>query len=386
MSTEVKYLHSSMTGAPTLSGQAGTLIAVLDACLVNGFGLGTVDSVVIAGGVATVTRASGHPFEVDSIALIAGGSVSGGGSINGEKRVLSVTGVSYTFDATGISDQTATGTITHKTAPAGWQKEFNATNLAVYKSVDVASTQCRLRVDDTGTDNARIVAYKTMSDVNTGIDMFPTAADVSGGSWQAKSVGADATTRPWIIVADGRAFYLAVQWHGTGYGMSFYGDFVSNKSPDPYAFAVMNSNAAISADLSGGSAADVGYSNSANNLPAWAARSSTGFGVGKYLVRSAAMPLGNIGYFSGSTWAKFIAYPNPADNGLYLTPMMLSELTPNAYRGRLPGFHFAPQAIGASVFATREKVSNVAGLTGRTLVAINNTSGPSFIDITGPWR
>src|SRR5690606_26703121 len=111
--TSVKFYHSQMTGAPVLTGQAGKLIDVLDAVLVNGWGLATVDSVVIASGIATVTRASGHPFEAAGVALIADATVTGG-SINGEQRVLSATATTYTFDATGIADQTATGTITHK--------------------------------------------------------------------------------------------------------------------------------------------------------------------------------------------------------------------------------------------------------------------------------
>lgn len=37
--TSVKYLHSAMPGAPVLSGTAGSLISVLDACLVNGLSL-----------------------------------------------------------------------------------------------------------------------------------------------------------------------------------------------------------------------------------------------------------------------------------------------------------------------------------------------------------
>ena len=39
MTTSVKYFHSELPGAPVLSGTAGSRIAVLDACLVNGWGL-----------------------------------------------------------------------------------------------------------------------------------------------------------------------------------------------------------------------------------------------------------------------------------------------------------------------------------------------------------
>jgi len=389
MSTEVKYLHSSMTGAPTLSGQAGTLIAVLDACLVNGFGLGTVDSVVIAGGVATVTRASGHPFEVDSIALIAGGSVSGGGSINGEKRVLSVTGVSYTFDATGISDQTATGTITHKTAPLGWAKQYSNTNLAAYKSSDVSATGCLLRVDDTGTNNARVVGYETMSTIDLGLSPFPTPAQVSGGGFWGKSNSADSTTRPWVLVGDKRGFLLCVNWtSGASYGSYWFGDVLSNKTSDTFGCVLSAKTVSATGDTPGAATADLCYADMLTEAPMWAARSFTGLGSSKPLLKTAMSPVGYAHtYRSGTTGTSsaFMNYPNPVDNGLYLVQMMLGEINPNAYRGLIPGFYFCPQQI-SNVFANKDKVTNVTGMSGRTFLAVNNSVGAQFLDITGPWR
>ena len=74
--TNVKLIHSGMAGAPTLANVAGNLVSVLNAALVDGFGLNAVDSLVIAGGVATVTRTAGHPFDVDSVALIAGATTT----------------------------------------------------------------------------------------------------------------------------------------------------------------------------------------------------------------------------------------------------------------------------------------------------------------------
>ena len=52
-----KWFQNSMAGAPVLTGQAGALIAVLNACLVDGFNLLTLDSLVVAGNVATGTKA-----------------------------------------------------------------------------------------------------------------------------------------------------------------------------------------------------------------------------------------------------------------------------------------------------------------------------------------
>jgi hypothetical protein len=121
--TSVKLLHSAMPGAPVLSGTAGALINVLDACLVDGFGVSAVASLVVAGEVATATMSGGHSGEVGSVMTVAGATPSG---LNGEQKVLSVGGgnTTLTFDATGIADQTATGSITIKMSGAGWGRRF----------------------------------------------------------------------------------------------------------------------------------------------------------------------------------------------------------------------------------------------------------------------
>jgi hypothetical protein len=387
MATDVKFVHSGMTGAPTLAGVAGGLIAVLDAVLKDGFGLGTVDSVVIAGGVGTVTRSAGHPFEPTSIALIAGASVSGG-SINGEQRVLSVTGTTWTFDATGLANQTATGTITHKVAPLGWTKEFSASNLAVYKSADGLATGCRLRVDDTGTTTARVVGYETMSDVSTGTGPFPTSAQVSGGGYWDKSATANGTTRPWIAVGDGRAFYIAVDWNsGAGYGTQFFGDFLSNKSPDAYGCALSASPITLVGWAPAtASYCDVAYIDPANNTNMWAAKGVSGFGGSQALRRSASITVGLGSGFSGYLGSSWLSYPNGADSGLYVVPLNISEASPSGcFRGVHPGMYCCPHQVGTGVFSNAEVISSVVGLSGRSMRAING-AGPMMVDVTGPWR
>lgn len=383
MANEVKFMHSGMTGAPTLSGVAGALVSLLDTCLVNGFGAGTVDSVVVSGGIATVTRSGGHPFEVGSIGEIAGATPSG---LNGQKRILTVPSAStYTFDATGVASGTATGTITHKVAAAGWTKEFSGTNLAAYKSPNVAATGCLLRVDDTGTTVGRVVGYETMSDVNTGTGPFPTSAQVSGGAYVGKSATGDSTTRAWILFADDRGVYLSIQHSGTtSYSTYFFGDILSAKSPDPYSCAL----AAWSANNVGSTPgsitlSDVAYADVGTNTNMWLARGASGLGGSQATRRSATAFVGST-TFSGGGGA---AYPNPADNGLYLFPMHISENPASpSYRGMHPGAYYCPQAVGTGTIASRESITGVTNLSGRTLKAVLNASGPLFVDITGPWR
>lgn len=382
--TAVKFLHSAMTGAPTLAGVAGNLVAVLDACLVNGFGSGVVDSIVIASGVATVTRSAGHPMEVGSIAEISGASVSGG-SINGQKRVLSVPTINtYTFDATGITDQTATGTISHKLAPLGWDKPFSTTNIGVYRSPNVAGTRCYLRVDDTGTQNARVVGYEDMSGVSTGTGIFPTGGQVSGGAFWAKSNTADATTRAWVVCGDDRGF---VVWTGSlsaGNGMSHYfGDLIANKSPDAYACVL---SGATASQVSGSNSTfDMAYNHASTSTGMWTPRSFTGLGSSQPMTRMSATILGtNQGTYSGGSG---LIYPNPADNGLFVSPVLAGENTSSAtYRGVVPGLYHVPHNIGGATFTVRDPITGIASLPGKTLRALTGNQGVMFTDATGPWR
>ena len=205
MNSSVKHFRSNMTGAPTLNGVAGALIGVLDACLVNGFNLKTIDSLTVAAGVATASVGGGHGYEPETVVLIAGASPAG---LNGAKRILSTTTNTFTFAAAGLGDQTATGAITAKLAPAGWEKVFSGTNKAVYRSLDVTGTRMYLRVDDTAAQFARVVGYEAMTDVDTGVNRFPTEAQRSGGFWWCKASNATATARGWTLFADSRTFYL----------------------------------------------------------------------------------------------------------------------------------------------------------------------------------
>lgn len=381
--TTVKYVHSDMTGAPALTGQAGSMLALLDAVLVNGFTTQTVDSVVVSGGIATVTRASGHPFEVGAVALLAGATPS---ALSGQKRVLSATATQYTFDATGVADGAATGTITHKVAPLGWNRAFSGTNVGAYKSSNVAASGMFLRVDDVGAQSARVVAYETMSDVNTGTGPFPTAAQQSGGLYWQKSATADSTIRAWEIAGDDRAFYMRIQFNAAGALTVYFGDFLSKKVPDPYACAVagsVNGSTGATSDLG-----DVAYTAGSNTSQGFfVARAYTGVGGSVQAARAVpAVPFNPSSAYSGAVGQNPLSYPNPADNGIYLAPISVVETAVVVMRGVMPGVYFCPMKIGTSVFSTREVLDNISGLSGRRLRTLLNTQGPLFADVTGPWR
>jgi len=354
---------------------------VLDACLVNGFSAQTVDSIVIASGIATVTRAAGHPFEPNMVTEISGATVTGG-SINGQTEVLTNTSTSYTFDATGIPNQTATGTITHKAASLGWGKTFSGTNLAAYRSADVTGTRDFLRVDDTGTNNARTVGYENMTDVNTGTGPFPTSAQLSGGAFWIKS--SSATARPWIVFGDSRFFIFAVANTGTSsYSTMAFGDFISYKSPDPFGCLLAAPTVDASDSVNSTTEREFSGVNVASNNSMWYPRAASGLGS-SVVGRRGTFSYINSDRLSG---ADGFTFPNPADNGLYIGNMYLFDsAAPVALRGVAPGFYFCPQSVGNLIYAPRERVSGVTGFPGKTFLAVPNASGVYFVDVVGPWR
>ena len=93
----VKYLHSGMRGAPVLTGQAGTLVALLHAALVTGFGMVTALSASVAAGTATVQFNAGQSFDVGDIVVVAGATPA---DLNGEARVLTASSTHITFATT----------------------------------------------------------------------------------------------------------------------------------------------------------------------------------------------------------------------------------------------------------------------------------------------
>lgn len=406
-STSVKYFHSGMSGAPSITGAAGTLIAVLDACLANGFGSQTV-TIVVASSVATVTlsNVSTNPFDEHTVAAVSGATPSG---LNGEKRVLTKTATGFTFDATGVSDGTATGTISAKLAGAGWTKLFSGTNLAAYQSSNVTSTKCVLRVDDTGVNNARVVSYESMSDINTGVGPCPTSAQVSGGLYWPKSSASGGSARSWVLVADDKAFYFKIntlsagsQECGIAYGA---GDIIPARTSDAFGFAIMGSPSDVSAantDQRFGLAQSTFGSYSSEALGLYLQKSYTGIGsavIGGKFQESFALRANTTGLnTSGQVGAAGFTYPNPSDNTLMLSQYGVYEGSPadstsKVYRGRLRGALFACHQIATTVFSALDKVDGAGPLAGRKLIAVKgntpavNTQDGSvyFFDITGPW-
>lgn len=389
-SKKTKSFNSAMTGAPVLSGTAGALIALLDAVLVNGFGLVTVTGLSVTAGIATATVSAGHSLVVDSVGLIAGATPAG---LNGEKRILSIAANSFTFDATGIADGAATGTLSAKVAPAGWTKAFSGTNIADYKITAPEGTGFHLRVDDTGTTVARVRGYETMSDVNTGTGPFPTVAQWAGsGLWWSKSNAASAAARPWRINADDRGFFYFPRPTDTTYESqgNYFGDILSLKSNDPYACVLRANTADRSATAS--TADDLAYADSSRTYDGlYIARAANALGGAAQIYSAPVLDSGAGATVNHVTGSVGYTYPAPVDNGLMLTPVILHGSL--GFRGYLPGIRYSPQVVNAS-FGTGDVVAGSGDMAGKKVMAVrlgNLITTPSqcgvvFVDHTSDWR
>lgn len=400
--TSVKYFASTMAGAPVLSGTAGSLIALLDACLKDGFDTKTLTSLVALGGVMTATFTGTHSSQTDAVVLVAGvtGGPTGFAGANGEQKITARPSATTATWTTTLPDGTYTGTITMKMAPAGWLKPFTGTNLAAYQSNDPASTKCWLRVDDTAAAAARVVGYETMSDINTGTGPFPTPAQISGGGYWAKSMNANTTAVNWVLVADGRLFYLCVLpgWSTTVNNQAgvvrHFGDLAPLRlSGDAYSASL---NYSITSTVS---AMGDGCVNTNNIFQTAMPRAYTGLGTS---VLGAPFHWGTpstLTSYSGVSSTNGL-FPNPVDGAMYLIKKIWVQTGTTNPRVEYPGvFHIPQFGAWAAGIRNGDKVPGAGVAAGRNLIAMHGNVGTAFstasdanntavglVDITGPWR
>lgn len=395
VNTSVKHYHSAMVGAPALNGAAGSLIGLLDACLINGFDLKAVTSLVVAGGIATLSFSGSHSATVDSVVLVSGSSIA---ALNGEQKVTSISAGIVRF-ATAEANATATGTIDFKMAPAGyWVKEFAGTNLAVYRSTDPAGTGMRLRVNDTGTTTARVIGYEQMTDVNTGTGSFPTEAQRAGGGYWPKSAIANTVATTWCLFADPRMFTIfigpqssvaAESTHGFTHG---FGDGIPFRpGGDPFMCFLSYSASATSVSNSDGA-----LDGNGQNLQRAFPRAYTG--LGESTLHALLPYTGNPALASGLD-TFFGGFPSLVDGGLRITKRYFATAaSQQPPRGDLPGLYFVAQNATSDSFKIHNVINGSGNLSGRRLFAVPTTGGSanavpsitatgvSFIDVTGPWR
>lgn len=390
MANEIVWFDSAEANAPTLNNAAGSLIAVLDACLVTGFSFQTLTSVVVASGVATATLA-GHGYTTARMLDIAG---AGTALVNGRKLITATGSGAFTFPAPGVSDGTITGTITAKRSPLGWSRAHSAgATVGMYSRTDVTATAMSLRIDDSSGPqsypSARVVMVESFSDVNTYTGPGPTVAQLAGGQYWIK--GPNSTTaKPWLLVGDGRTFYLFmddVQYpassYGTGQPPCMFGDLKSYRPGDAYGCLLAGDYGS-----SGGS-----HSFGTSNIAAGSGPSNAGAFV---LSRASnavggSVQAGTLGMTTNRFGGQGPNYPSAVDNGMVVSyPILCAESNAAAgypIRGEMRGIANPLANIPANLLH-QNVLRNLTGSSRDWLAVAFMQSGNGahmLFDITGPW-
>ncbi|WP_180010449.1 hypothetical protein [Acinetobacter sp. YH16055] len=179
-STDIKYFTFENLNAPQLQNAYGSMIDVLDACLVNGISIGVVSSLTSVGTTVTATFSTAHKLLQYQVLKISGANQA---EYNGEYRILTVpnaTSVTFELGSTP-SVTTASGVITASLPPLGWEKPFSSVNAAgggkaAYRSQNMLlPSRPFLRVVDeldpayvaTYAKYAKVGIVEDMSDIDT---------------------------------------------------------------------------------------------------------------------------------------------------------------------------------------------------------------------------
>lgn len=393
----VKYFHSAMQGAPVISGTPGSRIAALHACLVTGFSLKTLDSLVVADGVATGTISTGGvAYEVGSVIRVAGAMPA---TLNGDQRVTACTASTVAFAAPGVADGAAGGTITVQQAPVGgWTREFydDPAHVAVFKGA-IEGTGTYLRCDDSGATDVRVVGYESMADVDTGSGPFPAAAQIAGGGYWPVANAANAAARSWELIGDDRGFLLKIHTATTNPGASgsiwSFGDLASLMPADAYGCLLQCAAGSVATSTALQPAAlehmSLSYAGTGSYTPrdvlSQGASTDNKHGVDAHMSDATARA-------SGSTaMAATPLAPLPAGGAFALARKTVRD-PQLGLRGWVRGLYLLPQAA-IGVITPRSIVPGIGALAGRSLLALAVGSpagiasqGVALVDVTGPWE
>lgn len=401
MSNDVIYLSSGQSGAPAIGGTAGSLISWLVTVLTTGYGFVQLESVVVSDGVATATRSAGHGFTniTSKSAIVLGPVVAISGAtpagLNGNKRITVLSTTTFTFEAPGVSDGVATGTIIANMPPLGWELVWNTGTKAVFRNT--AGTGMYLRFTDDGTFDsgkvARVTGFESMTDVDTGAGQFPPPA--SGQRYIPKYDSS--TAMAWRVIGDAKRFWIFNAYYSNrGYWPGFFGDLISFVPGDAYHFILAGDTAPTS-----GTAPDSysspwykTFSSSTDQYALWAPRGWNAVpGAFSYTMGCATL--------AGHAWGGYeSAMPtliNPPDGRAWWTyplyavrgadPRHIRGIFPGAWR---PDMYITSDTIDIRdqmLFASIENGGGAMPLVFPICVSFGSTASMyGGVDVLGPWE
>ena len=391
INSTVRWFHNEQAGAPQIDCAATSeLIAILDACLLNGFDSKSVDSLVIASDVATVTIDGGHDYEEHAVIRISGATPA---ELNGDWRIATADATTFTFATTGIADGTATGTITAiRATPGYWEKAFSGTDKAAYRSTHPDATGLYFRIidDQATTGGIRIRGFESMTDVDTGARPFPTEGQVSDASycWRKSNTTSGASLpRPWTLVADESFVWFFIDFHPTTTNpatMYHFGD-VAGRLDDAFRFVITGHTTSAPASP--------GTNISANAFSVFASD-------GCYFARNAAGGEDDPSLYirhgrnASANPGGGPAFPDAFTGGYLFSPAMAGSDNTSVnsiMRGVIPGILQSWTHAGDTLGGDLRRIVDPTAQYDRAVMVVAvsaSTSDQSHVgvDIFGPWR
>lgn len=202
--SSVRFYVNTNNNAPQLKNEFGSMISVLDACLINGLDLGSISSLTHSQGVITAIFANPHNLLKGQVIKIEGANQT---DYNTEHRVSNVLdATTITFNLTNPSATVATGNITAKLPPLDWEKPFSSVTTlgggrAAYRSKnETLSNKPYLRVVD-----ERVSSYNASYSKYAKVGIVETMTDIDTMSGVQSPYTSSATTRNWNPTGSGES-------------------------------------------------------------------------------------------------------------------------------------------------------------------------------------
>lgn len=374
MST-VCVFRSTDYGAPTSVNTAGSMITLLDACLINGYGAQTV-TITRSGSTATITFPVAHGFALGNPCIKPQILISGANEVeyNGQFEATPVTATTVSIQVTGTPATPATGTITAKVAPAKWSKLFSGSNKVVYKQGSGSNLFC-LYLDDSVAGSCKFKGCESATDVNTLISLFPTESQISGGMYWWKSDSS--TARFWTLIASEKFLIWLADYNTSALSNSYwmpclFGDIIPTDPTDPYATISVGTQYSSSPGPDWTSITSF----SGTTQYTYIARRYGGIGSSRNVSRVSP----NSGLITSLGYGGY-AFPNPIDGKLHYSPVYIGD--PLGIRGKIPGIwnplHSRPLVHGDLFQGSGVDAS-------RTFLVWNiYSSGQIFIEVSNTW-
>lgn len=383
--------RSTDANAPVLFGGGGSLITLLDACLVNGYGsafaTGTLthDTVAPADGDTVTIGSQTYTFKTaigstPNNVLIGGTNlatlqnlqqaINGNGTvgttyptgtlpspeawcptvaypvmtITARKGGTAGNSIALARASAGtphfaVSGATLTGgSGTDSKASLGWTKPIVGTNWQWVAYKEPAGCGFYLQLDDSGPGtggarDGRGNGYETLAAFASGTGPFPTSAQAANGVAIRKSTSLDTVARAWTLIGDDRTFYLFTysgDTAGNAHGFSF-GDVYSLLTGEAYKCLIMGGTTESASAVTTSIFGQLGQFSAVTSMTGhWLPRNFAGVGGSTAFVK-----MGDYGASGGAggavAAAGVVGFPNPSDGGLYLAPIRIIDgATPGA--------------------------------------------------------